>query len=244
VRHVPSAQGVTVIAASCLLAAISLRARIAPRAPSPEAQNVRGPTDRDPGPRLTISIPPRWDPFGALPPLVVVSGQGGVSCTIRPYRDDGALDDDALATLATTLADVRDPSHPEIAPLDHRLVRVLTRTAWHFDAPTIRVVSAYRAPRRRAEGLHAKGRALDFALDGVAPRDVGAYLREQPRLGVGVYVHRRTQYVHLDVRDESYHWIDASPPRTSGWPASLRTVGLAALDASWTEDSDLPERAH
>ena len=242
-RHVPSARGVTVIAASCLLAWVTLRANRAPPPRAPEAQDVRAPTDQDPGSRLTISIPPCARTFVALPPLVVVSGQGGASCVVRPYRDDGALDDDALATLATTLADVRDPAHPAVAPLDRRLVRLLARTAWHFDAPTIRVVSAYRAPRRRAEGLHAKGRALDFALDGVAPREVAAYLREQPRLGVGVYVHRRTQYVHLDVRDESYHWIDASPPRTSGWPASLRTAGLAALDASWTEESDLPERA-
>ena len=193
------------------------------------------------GPHVAISIPPGSVPYAALPALTLVAGNGGATCSVKPYRDDGQLDDEALATIDRTLADLRDPAHPAVVALDRRLVRVLARAAYHWGAPTIRVVSAYRAPRRRAEGLHAKGRAIDFALDGVPPRELAAWLRTHPRLGVGVYVHRSTQYVHLDVRDLSFHWIDGSPPHTVGWPASLGSFGLEALDATWEAAVDRPE---
>ena len=240
VRHFSLAPLATVIAASCVVAAIDRPAPVTVAVTATD-EAVERRAEIEIGSRLPISIAPGIRPFSALPALAIVNGNGGATCSVRPYREDGALDDAALATIDATLADVRDPAHPEIAALDRRLVRVLARAAYHFDATTVRVVSAYRAPRRRAEGLHAKGRAIDFSLDGVPPRELAAYLREHPRVGVGVYVHPRTQYVHLDVREQSFHWIDGSPPRTSGWPASLGTRGLEALDATWSEDADAPE---
>ena len=45
---------------------------------------------------------------------------------------------------------------------------------------------------------------------------VAAYLRGVPRVGVGLYTHPRTRWVHLDVRDRSYHWADATPPASAG----------------------------
>ena len=43
-----------------------------------------------------------------------------------------------------------------------------------------------------------------------------------PRAGVGIYTNPRTQFVHLDVRDQSYHWVDASPPGVKWHEAQLR----------------------
>jgi hypothetical protein len=233
-----------VIALSCALGVASPARGVSPirttALPSDPAERHAEP-DELPGPFVAVSIPPGSRPYSLLPPLTLVAGNGGATCTVKLYRDDGTLDDEALATIERTLADVRDPAHPAVASLDPRLLRVLARAAYHWESPTIRVVSAYRAPRRRSEGLHAKGRAIDFALDGVPPRELAAWLRAHPRLGVGVYVHRLTQYVHLDVRETSFHWIDGSPPHRSGWPASLGSFGLEALDATWEAAIDLPE---
>ena len=53
-------------------------------------------------------------------------------------------------------------------------------------------------------------------------------------------LHRRTRYVHLDVRERSYHWLDASPPRRHWKEMRLRDPKQAKRDASYTPEMDLP----
>jgi hypothetical protein len=69
---------------------------------------------------------------------------------------------------------------------------------------------------------------------------LAAYLRGLPRVGVGIYIHPRTQFVHLDVRDQSYHWIDASPPGVKWRERQLHDAHAEKRDAAWTAQSDLP----
>ena len=113
------------------------------------------------------------------------------------------------------------------------------RAAYHFDAPKINVVSA---TRKGARGKHGDGSAMDFELDGVSASDLAAYLRTFPRAGVGFYPHPKTQYVHLDVREHSYHWIDFSPPGVTWREKLLDDPNQAARDASYSASADLPER--
>jgi uncharacterized protein YcbK (DUF882 family) len=116
----------------------------------------------------------------------------------------------------------------------------LFKAAYHFRHYEVEVVSAYRKPGRRREGPHGLGAAIDFRLRGVSATELARYLRELPRTGVGVYTHPKTQYVHLDSREHSFHWLDASPPRRHWRERSLGGRGLDARDAAYVPETDLP----
>ena len=173
---------------------------------------------------------------GALPPLDVECANTGARAAIRLYAPDGSVDPAATAAFAEVAADTNG-----LFPLKERLLQLAVKSARHFDAKTLTVVSAYRRPRGKRSGdHHTKGEALDFRLSGVDYRQLAAYLRSLPRVGVGIYTDPRTHYVHLDVRDRSFHWLDASPPGVLWREASLPDAEQAARDAAYTEETDLP----
>ena len=121
------------------------------------------------------------------------------------------------------------------------MLQLVYRAAYHFNDEQVEVVSAYRRPGRQREGPHALGTAVDFELPGITAAALASYLRTLPRVGIGIYTHPRTQYVHLDVREQSYHSIDASPPNRTWRERPIRARNLAALDATYTLKSDWPE---
>jgi uncharacterized protein YcbK (DUF882 family) len=182
--------------------------------------------------------------FAQLPALRFLNVNSGATCETRLFDPHGAVDAHAALELDRTLADARDPAHLRVATLDRRALRILFRAAYHFGAGEVTVVSAYRKPGRYGQGLHASARAIDFSLGGVSADELATYLRTVPRVGVGVYTHPRTQYVHLDVRDRSYHWVDASGPRRHGGEWPLSRFGVEERDASYTPADDLPEGAY
>lgn len=127
-----------------------------------------------------------------------------------------------------------------IEPLDPRLIKLAFRASYHFGGAPIAILSA---TRKNTRGKHATGEALDFSLEGVRAATLAAYLRGTPRAGVGIYTHPKTQYVHLDVRDHSYHWLDASPPGVTWRERLLKDSSQAKRDESYAEAMDLPETA-
>lgn len=182
--------------------------------------------------------------LGLLPPVSLWNINTDTRMTLQLYRKDGVLDEDAASSLDRLLADARRAGKPPIVTrMDRRLLQLLFRTAYHFQASEIELVSGYRRPWRYAEGFHGKARAIDFRLVGVDAREVAAYLRGLPRVGVGLYTHPRTRWVHLDVRDRSYHWIDGTPPGKR-WGAARFPMNfheMEARDAAYEEADDLPE---
>ena len=46
--------------------------------------------------------------------------------------------------------------------------------------------------------------------------------------------------VHVDDREQSYHWLDASPPGRTWKEAQLGDPKREARDAAWTPSADLP----
>ena len=186
-------------------------ARVRPRAISPQTSHVGGAsaplgTANLPSESETHIVAHEPDAFERLPAVTFHSRNGKHTLTTRLYRLAGQIDEAAAAELDTLLADTRDPKQPKTTPIDRRLLQLLYRTAYHFDTLSIEVTSAFRSPGRRREGLHALGRAIDFAIAGVKAEELASYLRKLPRVGVGIYTHRRTRFVHLDVREQSYHW--------------------------------------
>lgn len=177
--------------------------------------------------RVTRTVP--W--AEALPAVEVVSEATRERASIRLYGADGEVDDDALARFDQIAA--RDGDVHELVA---RVVQLVFKAAYHFKSARISIVSAWRADA----GRHTAGEAVDFKLEHVRASTLAAWCRSLARAGVGIYTHPRTQYVHLDVRDTSYHWLDASPPGVKWREKQLRDRGQAKRDAAWTPEQDLP----
>ncbi|HEY5242913.1 MAG TPA: hypothetical protein VIJ22_15645 [Polyangiaceae bacterium] len=167
----------------------------------------------------------------ALVPIEVTSVVTGQSASIRLYAVDGEIDEAARMHLEHVVA--RDGEQHELAS---RLEQLVVKAAHHFHDAPVYAVSGWR----EHAGRHSTGEALDFKLRGVQAAQLAAYLRGLPRVGVGIYTHPRTQYVHLDVREPSYHWLDGSPPGVTWKERQLRDPGQMKRDASWTPEGDLP----
>jgi len=156
---------------------------------------------------------------------------------VRLYAQDGSIDGRELAAFSSVVA-AKDAPPPPMSP---RLIQLVMKAAYHFGSHSIVIVSAYRPSRaRRPSGKHATGEAIDFKLRGIDSKKVASYVRGFPRTGVGIYTHPDTQYVHLDVRDESYHWLDASPPGKTWREKRLTDPQREERDAAYTPESDLP----
>jgi uncharacterized protein YcbK (DUF882 family) len=193
---------------------------------------------------VSLAVPERDDhaasiPMGwaeALPAIVVRNVNTGVEAPVRLYRADGSIDPHAVDEFALVAG--RDA---ELHALSLRLVQLVFKSAYHFRATAIQVISGYRAQKNPKGGSrHASGEALDFRLESIKAPILAAHLRTYPRAGVGIYTHPKTQYVHLDVRDESFHWIDASPPGVSWRERGLPDPTRGKRDASYTPQLDLP----
>jgi uncharacterized protein YcbK (DUF882 family) len=193
-----------------------------------------------PSPRVeAIPLPPPAPWAVALEPLKVSCANSGASASLRLYGKDGSLDPEAVEAFSRVSADFNG-----YAPLHPRLVQLAAKAAYHFHSSSLVIVSGFRQKRRGKVDHHTAGEALDFKLPGVDYRKLAAYLRGYPLVGVGVYTNPKTQYVHLDVRDRSYHWLDASPPGVTWREALLPDPSQATRDASYTPESDLPIEGH
>ncbi|MCW5838125.1 MAG: DUF882 domain-containing protein, partial [Labilithrix sp.] len=185
--------------------------------------------------------PPKVAWASALPAISVKNRNTNAQAKIRLYADDGTIDRDALCAFMRVAASAPDPSSQEIAePLDARLVQLAFRAAYHFKGAPMVLVSA---TRKGAHGKHGTGDALDFQLVGVRAAALAAYARSFPRAGVGIYTHPKTQYIHLDVREQSFHWLDGSPPGVTWRERRLADRTQPKRDAAYARVLDLPEVA-
>lgn len=179
--------------------------------------------------------------FAKLAQLQIRNANTRQTLSVRLYDPSGQIDERAARRLDTLLCDSRDREHELTTTLDRRLLQLVFRAAYHFSSEQVEVISAYRQAGRKREGLHALGRAIDFKLSGVKSPILAAYLRTIPRVGVGIYTHPKTQFVHLDVRDQSFHWLDASPPGRHWREQNIGSKALILLDAKYLRSNDWPE---
>ena len=155
---------------------------------------------------------------------------------LRLYANDGSVDRIALEQFDELVA--KDGHRHTIDP---RSVQLMVKAAYHFGVKEVVVISAYRPRTRHDHGPHTTGSAIDFQLPGVAARTLAAYLRKEPKAGVGIYTNPRTQFVHLDSREQSYHWLDASPPGIVWREKMLPDPNREVRDAAYVPKNDLPE---
>jgi uncharacterized protein YcbK (DUF882 family) len=157
-----------------------------------------------------------------LPPLVLAPVNGGERVSLTPDREDGGFSQEELLRAARVFTPAaRAKAHP-IAP---RLLDLVYRAMRHFDAPLVHMVSGYRADR--AGSRHTQGRAIDMVIPGVSNDELANYVRGFGYVGVGVYP--KSGFVHLDVRDSSFFWIDESLPdeRCRTQPVLIEEAKLA-----------------
>jgi uncharacterized protein YcbK (DUF882 family) len=192
---------------------------------------------------LALRAESRGTPLGqevawatALEPVLVKCANTGAEARVRLYRPDGQVDLDAARLFMTTVSELEGKEPPEV---NLRTIQLVMKAAYHFKAKWIDVVSAYRA----GGGPHGAGAAVDFRLPGTSAAALASFLRAAPRAGVGVYTNPSTQYVHVDARDQSYHWLDASPPGRRWHEAALGIAKRQERDAAWSPSADLPDTA-
>lgn len=213
--------------APVLLAALATGGAAVAQAPPGSASALGVDTPLAPAPRPRRSV--AW--AESLPALEIVSQASGQHATVRLYAEDGSVDAEACERFEAVVAGTHDPH-----PLARRLEQLVFKAAYHFGARRVVVVSGWR----EHAGRHTSGEALDFKLDEVQAGALAAWLRKLARVGVGIYTHPRTRYVHLDVREQSYHWLDASPPGITWKERGLWDPKLVERDAAWTPEADLP----
>jgi uncharacterized protein YcbK (DUF882 family) len=184
-----------------------------------------------------VQPPPGFGWAEDLAPLAVQNVNTLAAGTVRLYNDAGEVDAVALAEFGRVAATKGELEAPALAP---RLVQLVVKAAYHFKVKEIVVISGFRPQKPWKGSRHATGEALDFRLAGVRARDLASYLRKLGKVGVGYYPHPRTQYVHLDVREESFHWIDGSPPGVTWREHGLADWGRAKRDAAYQPADDLP----
>lgn len=140
-------------------------------------------------------------------PMLVLQGLNipdRVELTSRSERGGFSAED--LDRAAHVMRDHGGNEHP----IDPRLLDMIYRLQTHFKAHEIRIISGYRAPRVGATSNHGKGRAMDLVVPGASDEDVAKFAREEGFAGVGVYP--VSGFVHVDVRERSYFWVDTSGP--------------------------------
>lgn len=172
----------------------------------------------------------------ARPPLVIapVNSNGGERVSIVPQRDDGGFTeaDMRLAARAFTPKGRLKP-HP-IAP---HLLDLVYRAMTHFKAPLVHLVSGYRPDR--AGSRHTQGRAIDMVIPGVSNEELAEYVRKFGFVGVGIYP--KSGFVHLDVRETSYFWLDNSLPDERCRAEPMLIEEAKRMDAAAHERGEKPE---
>lgn len=140
-------------------------------------------------------------------PLLVLQGLNipdRVELTAR--SDRGGFSAEDLDRAAHVMRDHSGNEHP----IDPRLLDMVYRIQTHFHAHEIRIISGYRTPHGGATSNHGKGRAMDLVVPGATDEEVAKLAREEGFAGVGIYP--VSGFVHVDVRERSYFWVDTSGP--------------------------------
>jgi uncharacterized protein YcbK (DUF882 family) len=182
------------------------------------AQKPHAPTAVRPAPRPTYAnfvqswhapVDGRTTPVdaNARPMLALFAINTNERVELSALDDNGGFAAHDLDRAAHLL---RDPRAGNEHPIEPRLLDAIYRIERKFGAQEIRVISAYRTPRAGGGSNHGKGRAIDLVVPGTSDEDVAKFARDMGFMGVGVYP--VSGFVHVDVRDRSYFWLDSSAP--------------------------------
>ena len=154
------------------------------------------------------------------PKLVLYSINRGERVELEASTDAGNFPPEQLDKASYILRSGDGQMHP----VDGRLLDIVYDLQKHFKASEVRFVSGYRAPLKRLGSNHGYGRAMDLVIPGTIDEWVASYVRALGFTGAGVYP--ISGFVHVDVRDRSYYWVDKSGPGSAN-----KTTGILRAEA-------------
>ncbi len=130
-----------------------------------------------------------------------------IRLTLRLFNKKGRINQQSRLELSKLARDRKGKKRYRL--LHPRLIQLIQKTADHYPGQTIEIVSGYRAPQsKKSRSKHGLGHALDFRVADVPNKELYEFLKTLPKTGTGYYPN--STFVHLDVRDKSYTWIDVS----------------------------------
>ncbi len=175
--------------------------------------------------RVGPNVAPEFDETGRQK-LVLYTLNGRERVTLRVSAEGGFSASD-LAAAAQLL---RSPGSGATHPIEPQLLQTVYALQTYFAAPEVRVISGYRMPKHGGGSNHGKGRALDFVIPGVRNEELASYARSMGFKGVGTYP--LSGFVHVDIRDRSYSWVDSSAPGKRNRERGVLGDVAAASDAA------------
>ena len=131
---------------------------------------------------------------------------------VDPIDEEGRVSEKALALFEQLMRSARtDDEHA----IDPSLVRLLHAVALAHDG-VLMISSGYREPGHgtKPSSMHTKGKAADVRHPYLPAKMIADFAREWGAGGVGYYP--KTGFVHLDVRDAPFYWIDYSAKGEKG----------------------------
>jgi uncharacterized protein YcbK (DUF882 family) len=237
--------------AGALLTAVTLSDRAAgdpasPRATAPKpAPRSAGPVAKRPPAPGPVPASRAWHapvPGKDVPkdehgrPMLALQALSTIErVAITAGGERGGFAPDDLDRAARVL---REPGSGNEHPVDPRLLDLVYRIQLHFSAQEVRVISGYRTPRASGTSNHGKGRAMDIVVPGASDEDVARFVREQGFVGCGVYP--VSGFVHVDVRERSYFWVDMSGPGKKNRTRGILGDLAARADARAVERGERP----
>ena len=173
-----------------------------------------------------------------FPPVELYGPNLDESLRFRPYDDHGRPRRAALGELTHFL---RCRQNGKQRRVDARLLRALYTVGRHYAGKRVEVYSGYR-PRAyctRAHSRHLTASAVDFRVEGVANRELVAWLRATFHpAGVGYYPNG--VHVHLDLdRARDTFWVDRGDD--AGEPLAQAAAAEGDGDESVTSLPTAPE---
>lgn len=159
------------------------------------------------------------------PKLVLSSINGMGRVELTALTDNGGfspLDLDRASHLLRSSDGAQHPIHPRLLDVAYALQR-------HFGAGEVKFLSGYRTPKRLGSN-HGYGRAIDLVIPGATDEEVAAFVRARGFTGVGIYP--TSGFVHVDVRDRSFFWVDRSGPGKPNKTVGMMHGEAAASDAA------------
>jgi uncharacterized protein YcbK (DUF882 family) len=173
-----------------------------------------------------------------LAKLSLVILNTGERASFEPLGKNGGFSAQELERISQFLRDTRTGNR---IPMEPMLLDMVYAIQVHFEAPLIRVISGYRTPKPNTHSNHGRGRALDFVVPGHSDEDVAKFVRERGFVGVGTYP--SSGFVHADVRERSYFWVDTSGPGRSKRERGVQGDLAKKSDAEARARGQVPVRA-
>jgi uncharacterized protein YcbK (DUF882 family) len=182
---------------------------------------VAAPPVGDPQPLTVVEpLPPETTAPAAIP-----GGEGSLDPLVRPEHftievvntrrtvnvvlagPAGEPDEESYRALRHEL---RSPGTGAESPIDPRLIELLHEIARRTGG-VIEVLSAFRAPKSLGESnYHTRGMAADIRVPYVSTLSLRDLAQSLGAHGVGYYP--TSGFVHVDVRENPFFWMDTSGP--------------------------------